>query len=275
MSANWFIAGVLAVAVLTCRGAAQSPEELLEKGIYTQETVGDLDQAIEIYRQILSSSPAPRSYAAQAQYRLAQCLLQKDAKADAAREFKKVIEDYSEEKDLVVRARESLLPLAQYLDEDYYDPVLGVSFTSSEWPVSEAMRLDGGSVQVGLKAIYDPPRYPHRVTSPTVLIRRSKMPSLEAWFEEYRKSDPCTWPQLPNPHVCRVLSIGEVNGLRVLHWVSGQFVYPEFNDVPTVNYGVMMKGGKTELSIRVTVPVQELERSQAIIERIVESVRMP
>jgi TolA-binding protein len=66
----------------------------------------------------------------QAQYRLAQCLLQKGAKLDAAREFKKVIEGYPEDKDLVEKAREALLPLAHYLEADYYDPALGLSFTS-------------------------------------------------------------------------------------------------------------------------------------------------
>lgn len=266
MIAKWFVTGALAVAVLTFRVAAQSAAELLEKGIYTQETVGDLDRAIEIYHQIVSSAPAARAFAALAQYRLAQCLLQKGAKADAARAFKKVIEGYSEEKDLVEKARESLLPLAKYLEADYYDPALGLSFTSPEWPVSQVMRLDGGGVSVSLHALYHPPRFPHRVDFAGVEARRSETPSLEAWFEEYRKKQ-CRLG-------CRALSTGEVNGTRVLRFVSETFAN-HLNDAPSVCYGTLMWSRKTELYIRAIVPVQELERNQAIIERIVESVRMP
>ena len=39
-------------------GRAQSFLELLQKGIYLQETVGDLDGAIRLYRQILAGAAA-------------------------------------------------------------------------------------------------------------------------------------------------------------------------------------------------------------------------
>jgi tetratricopeptide (TPR) repeat protein len=263
MIARWFVKGALAILVLTCRGAAQTVPELLEKGIYTQETAGDVDRAIEIYRQIVSSAPAVRSYAAQAQYRLAQCLLQKRAGADAAREFRKVIEGYPEDKDLVARARESILPLARYLEADYYDPVLGLSFTSPEWPVSQVMRLDGGSVQISLSALYAPPRYPQRVDMPVVLARTRKAPSVQAWFEEYQQQ--C--------RTCRVVSTGELGGRQVLAFASDRYRSILNPGVPTVSYGVLLKSGKTEVMIRAEVPADELERNQAIIERIAESVR--
>src|SRR5437764_11121185 len=64
---------------------AQPTPQLLERGIYTQQTAGDLDGAIKIYRQIVASNPPQREYAAQAQYLLVQALLQKgDASAVAA-----------------------------------------------------------------------------------------------------------------------------------------------------------------------------------------------
>ena len=37
--------------------AADSAAELLEKGIYTEQTVGDLTAAIEIYKQLVESQP--------------------------------------------------------------------------------------------------------------------------------------------------------------------------------------------------------------------------
>ena len=56
---------------------AQSVEEQLQRGIYTQQTAGDLDSAIRIFRQIIASNPTRKVYAAQAQVHLAQALLQK------------------------------------------------------------------------------------------------------------------------------------------------------------------------------------------------------
>ncbi|MEE9269625.1 MAG: hypothetical protein V3V49_05120, partial [Candidatus Krumholzibacteria bacterium] len=49
---------------------AQSASDLLEKGIFTEETVGDLDAAIKIYEKIVAEGDSHRTYAAQAQYRL-------------------------------------------------------------------------------------------------------------------------------------------------------------------------------------------------------------
>ncbi len=160
---------MLALSLLATAGSAQTAAELLQKGIYTQETAGDLDAAIQIYRQVIRSAGNQRALAAQAQYRLAQCLRQKGAAADAAREFKKVIEGYPEERELVERARESILPLASYLDEDYRDSVLGLSFTSSDWPVSQSTRITGGNgeVQIGLFARYDGHRFPYRADYPS------------------------------------------------------------------------------------------------------------
>src|SRR5215472_18569894 len=76
--------------------AAQSTAELLQKGIYAQETEGNLDNAILIYRQIVNSAPTQRDIAAQAQYRLAQTLLQKGDLATAAKEFERLSRDYSD-----------------------------------------------------------------------------------------------------------------------------------------------------------------------------------
>ncbi len=45
----------------------RTPSQLLEKGIYTEETVGDLDKAIEIYQQAIDSAKANRTILAQAQ----------------------------------------------------------------------------------------------------------------------------------------------------------------------------------------------------------------
>lgn len=266
MIAKCFVAGALAILAVTCLGAAQSVPELLEKGIYTQETAGNLDAAIEIYRQILSSPPADRTYSAQAQYRLAQCLLQKGKQAEAAKEFKKVIEGYPEQKDLVEKARESLVPLADYVDLDFYDPVLGLSF-SSPWPVRWPNRISG-TLHLGLWALYDGRRFPHRVDFPEVSARRSEFSSAQAFFEAYQE-DPGLGAN------CHTLSTGEIKGWQVLRFVSDPFNNNLNPGVPTVNYGVLIESGKTEAWISALVPTQDLERTQAIIEQILQSMKMP
>jgi uncharacterized protein len=87
---------------------AQSASELLQKGIYTQETLGDLDGAIKIYKQVLAQAKGARIYAAQAQYRLARCYLAKGQSAEAVEAFKELIRDYPEQKELLAKAREHL-----------------------------------------------------------------------------------------------------------------------------------------------------------------------
>jgi hypothetical protein len=95
----WMLAAVL---------AGQSAGELLQKGIYTQETVGDLDGAIRIYRQILNSASESRAVAAQAQYRLGLCLQGKGDSAGAAQAFRKLVKAYPEQTELVAKAQQKL-----------------------------------------------------------------------------------------------------------------------------------------------------------------------
>ncbi len=42
--------------------AAESAAELLEKGIYTEQTVGDLTAAIEIYKRVVENAEANPPY---------------------------------------------------------------------------------------------------------------------------------------------------------------------------------------------------------------------
>jgi hypothetical protein len=65
------IAGVL-VAALLCGSVAgaQTHAELLQKAIYTQDTIGDIPAAIRMYQQIISSAPPSSDLRTQAQRRL-------------------------------------------------------------------------------------------------------------------------------------------------------------------------------------------------------------
>jgi hypothetical protein len=122
---------VAAIVLAAAPMAAQSASELLQKGIYTQDTVGDLDGAIQIYRQIISSSPSQHEIAAEAQYRLAQALVRKGDLTGAALEFQTLARDYSEYQALISRMAAPpqglfvrLAPAATNTAEFHSDPTL-------------------------------------------------------------------------------------------------------------------------------------------------------
>jgi len=102
------LVAVTAAISPAAHAATESPSELLEKGIYTEETRGDIDSAITIYQQLVAESDVNRSLAAQAQFRLGQCYLKKNQTADATAAFKKLIRDFPNETNLVAQARQNL-----------------------------------------------------------------------------------------------------------------------------------------------------------------------
>ncbi len=101
---------LLVVASLGIDGAAwaQSAAELLEKGIYTEETVGDLEAAIKIYDQIVSNAEADRPSIAQALYRLGMCYVKSGREEKAKEAFEKLIKEFPDQTDLVAKARANL-----------------------------------------------------------------------------------------------------------------------------------------------------------------------
>src|ERR1035438_4046922 len=64
------ITGVLGTAQLA---TAASPSELLEQGIYSEETKGDVDAALKLYQQVVTEAKAGLAVTAQAQYRVGVC----------------------------------------------------------------------------------------------------------------------------------------------------------------------------------------------------------
>jgi hypothetical protein len=104
---------ILATTILgSMLAAAQTPAqtqptavELLQKGIYAQETAGDLEGAVKIYRQIVDSHPVQQEIAAQAQYRLGMTLLQKGDAALASQEIQRLAWDFPNYKDLITASK--------------------------------------------------------------------------------------------------------------------------------------------------------------------------
>jgi lipopolysaccharide biosynthesis regulator YciM len=101
------------VLALSAPAECQTVSGLLQKGIYTEETVGDLDAAIKIYEQVVAEAEANRSHVAQAHYRLAMCYEKKGRKQEAATALQKLVEQFPKETEVVGQARAKLSALGQ------------------------------------------------------------------------------------------------------------------------------------------------------------------
>jgi len=93
--------------------AAETLSVLLQKGIFAEETEGNLDAAIRIYEGIVKEGEANRSLVAQAQYRLGVCRLKQGKGEEAAAAFRKLIEQYADAAELVAKSRERLVAMGQ------------------------------------------------------------------------------------------------------------------------------------------------------------------
>jgi hypothetical protein len=112
------------VLLLTTPSFAQSVTELLQKGIFAQETAGDLDGAILIYRQIVNSASAQRDIAAQAQYRLTETLIRKGDLVTATQELQRLSLDYADQQALISRLAGRFQPQPVALQHSVTDPRL-------------------------------------------------------------------------------------------------------------------------------------------------------
>ncbi len=86
----------LGIAALAATLFAQTAAEQLQKGIFAQDTAGDLDGAIAVYREVLKSPQTPRSVAATAQFRLSTALALKGDTEGAAREYREFTAKFSD-----------------------------------------------------------------------------------------------------------------------------------------------------------------------------------
>ena len=98
-----------AAALGLCVSAhAESASVMLEKGVYYEETKGDLDAAIAVYEAIVAGEEASRRYAAEAQYRLGACYLKKGEKDKATAAFNAVVSKYPDQTEMVQAAEREL-----------------------------------------------------------------------------------------------------------------------------------------------------------------------
>ncbi|GMU25053.1 MAG: hypothetical protein AMXMBFR13_51240 [Phycisphaerae bacterium] len=95
---------------------AEPVADLLEKAAFQEQTAGNLDAAIGLYRQILEQEKARRPLIAQAHFRLGMCLAKKGEKAAAAEQFRIVQSQFADQRELAKLADEELAKMGPLPD---------------------------------------------------------------------------------------------------------------------------------------------------------------
>jgi hypothetical protein len=122
MTGKQFAVGAILALQLASLGSAQSASELLQKGLHLQEAAGDLDGAIVFFRQVVSSAgTSNKPLAAQAQYQLILCMLQKGDRDAARKELAALENNFPSSADLIDKARKLIPGSAALLPSPWGD----------------------------------------------------------------------------------------------------------------------------------------------------------
>ncbi len=95
--------------------------EMLELGIYSEETRGDVPAAMKLYEQIVAEAAEDQALAARAQFRLGMCHHKQKDYAAATAAFEKLVRDYPNQKDMVALANAYLADGAALLPAPWRD----------------------------------------------------------------------------------------------------------------------------------------------------------
>jgi carboxyl-terminal processing protease len=102
------LTAVVVLFAVAAVARAPSPAELLEEGIYLEETKGDLKAAGEVYRKILDDSAANRSLIAQAHLRLGLCELKLGNKPQAISALERLTQEFPDKNVLLAIVEEHM-----------------------------------------------------------------------------------------------------------------------------------------------------------------------
>jgi len=90
----------------------ETAKELFEKALYFEETKGDLENAIHVYKQIVEQFPNERNTAAEALLHLGICY-EKMGKIEAQKAYERIITEFPDQRQTVEAARTRLASLNQ------------------------------------------------------------------------------------------------------------------------------------------------------------------
>ena len=88
----------------------QTAEDLFQAGLHQEEVRGDLERAIQFYRQLVEEHGASRAIAARALLHLGQCY-EKLGREEAVQTYQRLLEEYADQSEMAAEARARLREL--------------------------------------------------------------------------------------------------------------------------------------------------------------------
>lgn len=95
---------LLLITGLSAAAWAESPALLLEKGLYAEQTEGDLDKAMGLYQQIIDEAEEQKNLVGSAHLRIGLCLLKAGETDAGAKRLQTVLDAFPEDAALVAQA---------------------------------------------------------------------------------------------------------------------------------------------------------------------------
>lgn len=177
---NKFMAAIVLAALALLPARSQSVSDLLQRGIYAQQAAGDLDSAIQLFRQAVNSTAPSRTLAAQALFHMGSAQAAKGDLGAAAQTFRELIDRYPEQRDLAGRLQQYLPAYkpnsaeAGFTATLYHDP--GTSGVSFVLPTGWTANQDGvDSTKKGIHIFLNSPGSPEPESSMGIWVRTRKI----------------------------------------------------------------------------------------------------
>ena len=213
---------VLLLLLTLCAAATfgKSASVLLREGLYAEEVEGDLDAAIDIYRQIIADSTAQRKLVALALYRQGMCFLKKKNEPEARAAFQKLVTDYSDQTDVVEKVKPLLQDLGNADPASLMPPgtLAYIEIGSPGRQVETILNMLKGTPFENPLAVINagqPAGQTGTANDPAAMLSRILNPSTMAEFKKIRGIGiGITGLQQDNPPVTVVLFPGQSDALR-------------------------------------------------------------
>jgi tetratricopeptide (TPR) repeat protein len=98
------VTSLLLVLIAMPKAVAQTGEELFQKGLQLEEVKGELEKAIDVYKNIISVYVPNKQLVAKSLLHLGKCY-EKLGKSEARKAYERVVREFADQNELVAEAR--------------------------------------------------------------------------------------------------------------------------------------------------------------------------
>lgn len=103
---------IVGLSLGTSRVIAQNAEELFQKGKQLEEVKGELEKAIEVYKNVTTKFPNDKTIVAKALLHMGKCY-EKLGKSEAQKAYERIIKEFADQREVAAEARTRLAALAK------------------------------------------------------------------------------------------------------------------------------------------------------------------